>query len=1421
MWNEDPESLLAVLDHGLFAYGDARRLIGWPELLEHDRIVLLAESGAGKTREMEEQAKRLAGDGKHAFFLTLNDLARGEGPIDVLLSREEERRLKTWVDDGAAAAWFFLDAADEMKLAGGQLDRALLRLSRDIDVRRACIVISCRPGDWRPETDAATVLKRLPVEKRETAISSSPSEEAFLAPLRRDDTEVAGREEASLQNAVRTVTVFPMYRGQIERLSKVCGIENTGRFLEEIDRQDAWHLARTPLGLNHLAATWKRTKDLGTLEQQYEASVEDRLRERHPDRPDSGVLDAERSRRGAEKLALALALTRKNAVRSPELRADGNEGDENVLDPAQILCWTEAEWRTLLRRPLFDPAGCGRVRFHHLSVQDYLAARCLRRLREKGLSPSELLRHLFGQGGVFPAMRGIAAWLALWDAPTRIELVGREPEVLLSHGDPESLDRDARADIVRSFVRRYGQGGWRGLKIDQVHRFAHPDLAPGIRECWGNGPPNEEVRKLLIALIEAGPVEDCADLADTAARNKGWDSYHRADAIRALIACDRKDLVQKIADEMPRVPEDWPDEVVIDIAPRLFPEFIAADGLTTLAERIGDQTQAVNDFAWKLQEIVRGVQPWSGAAVSLRDGMADLVWRGRGAEQGDWNLRSRFDYLSPPLALLCGRQLETLSGRCAAGLIRACVIASRFGRSERNVRESVAMLRDSIAAAMRSDVFWSELEVIDEIAPADDDWQRFYRVAQYGLVDFPAASDRQWLLDALGDENRPERRTVALYALIRIWNRQDASELDDMRRIIGEDAALGRILEECTALPSPEKIEKNSKREREIAFLKQENEREEERQLKKWREWRTSLLADPDDAFSPENRNGTLSRIFSWLHQSSGSANRCNFWNEEALTQAFGAAVAHRTVEAIRERWSDTRPTLWSERPVESRDLISGDWIIGLAGVSAEIAKDGAASLTPEEACTAAIYATIKLNGFAPFIADLVKARPLEVEKVIGGEASAQLRMGNEHDHLPILRDLAYAEPPLKRLLAPRLLAEITTWPHAVAAAEVPRRVDHLGHLLRILADSGKQQAEVAEKCAGRYEADPEGVFAITWLRGLFQVDAAWGAKLLTGSLSEAGNPAVRERGVESLAALFGQPDAVVFKTKDPAQRVDSLERLVRCAYACVRPEDDNVRGGDTPASRDDAEWARNSLLSMLLDCSGPAAWRAVERLADEENFAGIRDAMLYRRSLALDAEFVPLPPEAVVDLMTRFESRPQDVNSLMDILLGRLEDIDHYRKHGRHSDRRRWQSGNQEIDMQLWLAERLEKGANGIYDSVVREPQDADRKRPDILISAGDLNIAVEVKFADQRSPNMLEQALRDQLVGRYMRHSSCAAGCLLLTYRGKQKSWRHPDTGERLEFTNVVEFLRDRARAIEKEDERDIRIEVFGIDLTDPLIA
>ena len=426
---EDTESLLIWSGSG---YGPD---IGWSELLQYARVILLAEAGAGKTAEMQEQANRLAREGRFAFFVPLESLDRE--PIAEVLSVAEEERLGQWKADGKEPVWFFLDAVDELKLTEGKLDRALNRLSREIDghLERAHIIISCRPSDWRSGSDLHMVQHRLPVPevRRESSIRSP--EEVFIEALRNEhggpSRAVGEEEEVPSRGTVRTVAMLPMSDGQIKRFAELRGLDDVAAFLAEIARQDAWVFARRPLDLTDLIEVWSSTGHLGTRAEQHEANATAKLRD-DPERPNRDVLADARARLGAERLALALALTRTRTIRSLDQTLDGHRAD-GVLDAAAILPdWTPAERQALLRRALFDPATYGRVRFHHRSVQEYLAARRLRALHEAGMSTKALFRLLFaeryGVEVVFPSMRAIAAWLALWVDAVRKELIEREPE---------------------------------------------------------------------------------------------------------------------------------------------------------------------------------------------------------------------------------------------------------------------------------------------------------------------------------------------------------------------------------------------------------------------------------------------------------------------------------------------------------------------------------------------------------------------------------------------------------------------------------------------------------------------------------------------------------------------------------------------------------------------------------------------------------------------------------------------------------------------------------------------------------------------------------------------------------------------------------------------------------------------------------
>ena len=171
--------------------------------------------------------------------------------------------------------------------------------------------------------------------------------------------------------------------------------------------------------------------------------------------------------------------------------------------------------------------------------------------------------------------------------------------------------------------------------------------------------------------------------------------------------------------------------------------------------------------------------------------------------------------------------------------------------------------------------------------------------------------------------------------------------------------------------------------------------------------------------------------------------------------------------------------------------------------------------------------------------------------------------------------------------------------------------------------------------------------------------------------------------------------------------------------------------------------------------------------------------------------------------------------------MMDRLEDLDHELAHGDFSDRRTVRSIDDEREMQRTLSRRLKERAKDAY-RVIREDEVADAKQPDIrlaTIGGVDQKVVLEVKIADKGwSLVNLEDALREQLVGQYLRHANCWGGCLLLTYHGRKTFWVHPDSKQRLSFSDVVGVLREKARALEREHQDRIRVEVFGLDLTDP---
>ena len=919
------------------------------------RVTILAEAGSGKTDEMRNQVRRLRAEGKHAFFLPLESLAFGQ--IETLLDAWGQAAFAAWRAVDGSSAWFFLDSVDELKLIDRKLDQALLTFANGIPARLGDVhvIISCRPSDWRPGTDMAAFQRRLPIPPPNSVPEPTadlenyflsnlePESAGFGLPLDGDELP----KEPGM--AFRTVALLPMDNRQIGSFVEQLDPPERQDFLTEIDRRDAWDFARRPLDLLELAGNWSRERKLGERRDQHETDIATKLRD-DPDRRDGALIDDLKAREGVERLALALMLTRRQLIRAGDATIAA-QWAEATLDPADILPeWSSKQRQALLRRALFDPATLGRVRFHHRSIQEYLAACRIRSLRSLGMPIREILRLLFatdsGEGVVVPSRAPVAAWLALWDAPVRRTLIRLEPETLLSMGDPASLDHGVRAELLSSFANAYGTGSRRGVRVpaSELRRLASPELAPTVLRLWRAGPANPDLRELLLTTIWQGALGECAGISSSVAVDAGAADHERVVAVRALLACGTVERVAEIAASMIETPADWSDGVLESVACDLCPTYLKVGDLIGLMERTPKQEGVVGGFGWTAKQMVEAMDdPCSMHAVGLRDGLAGLIWRGRDTAKHFRDLNSAQDHLTPALAALCIRQLTECGPNLNADFVRACVIAGRFKDKVHRYRGDPDPLMDAFREHLlsRAEAFRQEIIVMDAATSATDSWHRYYQAEHESVLVRLGQTDRPWLEAMLADNETPDFREVALHGLLALWHERGrpAEDIADMMTACGADAALTSLVVLRTRIPEPDPEIISA--ELEGARLTAVRAAKRERALQGWLRWRSDLLADPVGRFREPDVGLTVQNLYQWFTRRRGTADEPNHWDDAAISKAFSPEVAALAKTAFRDHWRSLRPLLWSQRPAEQRNGTPYRWLEGYLGITMEARAPG------------------------------------------------------------------------------------------------------------------------------------------------------------------------------------------------------------------------------------------------------------------------------------------------------------------------------------------------------------------------------------------------------------------------------------------------------------------------------------------------
>jgi hypothetical protein len=1275
---------------------------GWDELLRSNRVLIVSEAGAGKTYECQAQQDRLWKAGEPAFFLDLATLA-GSSVRD-MLSKEEGERLEAWLRSQSEVATFFLDSIDELKLTLGKFDQALKRLNKALagQLGRARIIITTRPVP----VDRELIVRHLPIPP---STEAEPTAEAFADVVM--DRGKKNPPDDSKPKAWRNVGLMPLSREQMREFAMVQRVPDPDALIADIVRRDAEEFAERPQDLIELCSDWREHQRIRTHCEQVETSIATKLKP-STERKERAALALDKALEGASRLALAAMLTRKLTLRH-SAESDSIRASEAALDVSKILLnWDAEERATLLERPLFGFATYGRVRFHHRSVVEFLAARRLDALLARGVSIKSIKRLLItetaqGARTVRPSMRPVAAWLALSQDTVFDEIVAIDPAVVLDHGDPQSLRPAQRIRSLEGYVNRYGGGGWHGLSTPriQVHRFASPDLRDAVKRLWRKGIENPEVRDLLLQMIGAGKLEGCADIAHEVAMDSARTVHERSLALGALLQLNDPRL-EAIAVSLETDAVLWPEAMARRAVFDLFPGHLPASRLLNILRRVKENTRIVGgDLNYRLPLEIEAAELSPEYLDQLRQGLTTLLADGATWEHDKSpHLRTIRPDLMGALVAACHRQ-------CVQGIrtepwVMSSLLAIRLSNGDYNEKEAITELRRALAALaphVREAAFWKEDAFLVDLHQSEDAWRRVFDLSHHGGIQLNDDKDAGWVRRQLSDTKEPlDHREMMLWVEMVFLNRTAIDHREPLENhlkpLVSDAPSLVAIIDNRL------KPQAGAAELRRLEAQSEKRTKQAERRTAKahaswvmfWRE----IVRDPRKAFAADRAENTSWNLWRAVERS-GVESRASGWNRRFIEAQFGQDVADRLRETMMAAWRKDWPTLRSERPDDQKNSFLISWQFGLAAIAAEAEDPNwAKRLTEQEAELACRYAPIELNGFPSWLESLAIEHPTAVDRVLGEELTISLReSANANAYSMFLQNISHASAIVAALFVPRIRAWLREVAKADGKPNNPQFEQNLHQGVVILLKSGNEDdRRFVESTAKQRLANGLAVpLASVWLPALLHLNPIAGVEVLEQGLKDS-VVSTTGAGVQLFAQLFKRDHGGFgFDLRAPGFTPPLLLRLIRLAYQHVRIGDDaHHEGHYSPDTRDDAESGRSAILSAFLATTGPEGWAVKLEMASDPLFAHFKDraVTLAQEKAAEEADSVALSEADFAVLDKGGEAPPATNEAMFALMRDRLDDIDDLLLQD-VSPREAWANITDEHVMRRELARELKSAAN------------------------------------------------------------------------------------------------------------------------------
>lgn len=1419
------------LDIGRFWGGRYGGWLNWEELRRRRRVILLAEAASGKTEEFRHQCEVLQAAGSPAFFLRIEELA--DYGTEATLDSESEKLFEAWLGS-SGEGWFFLDSIDEARLNRKSFDAALKRFAKDLGtgLERAHVYVSCRVTDWKGAEDRTTYSRYLPAWKRPVVapVARPDDYSALLDPLferkeARRTTSVVESEDSLSELLV--VQLVPLSTEQYRTLASAAGVTSVGAFVQAIVKHGLESLTERPGDLLGLAEYWNSHGKFGTYAEMLEHSIVRKLTERDPHRPDNETISPEDARDGAERLAAALTFGK-----SFTLRASGHDPDPSLaagaLDPTDVLTnWTDARRNALLRRGIFAPATYGRIRFHHRSTQEYLAACWLDRLLHNNCPRTEIFQLLFveryGVETVVPSLRAQAAWLSLRHPDIRDEVIRREPLTLLANGDPGSLSISAREQLLLLYASKQAAAEISDDRLDAhaLWMFADQQLAPAVRKAWQMN-AREDFRLDLLRLVREGGIRGASPLAKSVALDQKADERQRIVAAQAAAACEDTATLTTIAKALVKKPEIASPRLAASLSHVLYPKYISTQGLLKIIEKSKKPDKyAAEGFGYQLDEFYDKA-PDSVARATFLSGLADLCLSKPFVDDFH-RLAKDFIHISKHLHDLARNEVLGLGANVPPPyLVRLLMVAERAGR-EGFTTEGKPQLHELVRGnpKLNSALFWADVaehRVNDHSDPVCHHRQIHFS-GSTSLWNFSEA-DLPWLYADLASRSALEEKRLALSAILSVLHQTGnlAAEEAKLRAAIGSEAVLLAALQDAI-VPPPESSSMLAFRlRREIYELKAKARKASDKQA--WIKFQNALLENPAQLSKPSKLKSWKAGMFrlhylsNWLQKRTGVGTARAAIEWRLLEEGFNREIAESYRDGMRHLWRVVAPVRPLREPggIVTRNHSS---ILAFAGIGIEAAEDPdwTLRLTDREAAIAARHGCRVEEGYPEWLDALAISWPKQVLPVVNEQIEREWASPAETSTTFLNRygvhSYSVQQPVLRLILTAILKDDAKT----IAVLRTSLRI------IRNLELDDTQRAQLFATARARYAVHVKAKkddFALSYLALLFMLRPDATLPILRQWLNASPKLTRQARAVMTLSFLFDRHDPLVSNALVTTS-TKGLEALLHLAFSHIRPEDDSVHEGSySPNARDNAQEARNAILSVLLDRPGADAYHAVQRLADDPVFAlrSHRFHELARGKAERDAEVPAWTPAETLTFERQFTAPAKTGADLIRLVRGVLADIAQNLTKGDFTSRALLERAKDEEEVQHWLAEQMNARAKGRFHAV-REAEVAIRDKPDLIIAStsAQCQVAVEIKHGGKNwSARDLENALRTQLAEDYLKPENRRHGVLVITHH-RNRRWFRTSDNKPISFADLIAWLSGIAATITQNSVGQIAVKCVGI--------